>query len=304
MLYKSFFSKDFEHMEKDNNLVILGDSLKVMQSMKNNSVDLIFADEPYNIGKDFGNNHDSWNSTEDYISWNKKWISEAMRILKNSGTIYVMTATQFMPFIDVFMQSEYNVLSRIVWHYDSSGVQSKKMFGSLYEPILMSNKSSTNKFIFNTQDVLVEAKTGAKRKLIDYRKNPPRPYNTKKLPGNVWEFPRVRYKMKEYENHPTQKPESLLERIIKVSSNVGDVVFDPFAGSFTTGAVARKLGRKNISIDMNRDYYKIGLRRLEIAQSYKGEKLQKDLGRKTTNTSKKSRTIDNQLSLQLDMQND
>lgn len=258
------FSKEFEHMEKDDSLAILGNSLDIMNSMKSNSVDLIFADEPYNIGKNFGNNFDSWSSTSDYIDWNKKWISEAMRILKNSGTIYIMTATQFMPFIDVFMQTEYNVLSRVVWHYDSSGVQSKKMFGSLYEPILIANVSAESVFTFNSEDILIEAKTGAKRKLIDYRKNPPRPYNVKKLPGNVWDFSRVRYKMQEYENHPTQKPESLLERIIKVSSNVGDIVFDPFAGSFTTGSVARKLGRKNISIDMNEDYYKIGLRRLEI----------------------------------------
>lgn len=287
-------------MEKANSLAILGDSLTIMKSMKSNSVDLIFADEPYNIGKDFGNNHDSWDSTEDYINWNKEWISEAMRILKDSGTIYIMTATQFMPFIDVFMQSEYNVLSRIVWSYDSSGVQSKKMFGSLYEPILIGNKSSKNPFTFNSEDILVEAKTGAKRKLMDYRKNPPRPYNTSKVPGNVWTFSRVRYRMKEYENHPTQKPEELLERVIKASSNTGDIIFDPFAGSFTTGAVARRLGRQNISIDMNEDYYKIGLRRLEITSNYKGEELQKDLKRKTKNTSKKSIQNDNQLSLQFD----
>lgn len=300
MLYKDMFSNEFEHMEKDDSLAILGDSLDVMNSMKSNSVDLIFADEPYNIGKNFGNNFDSWSSTNDYIDWNKKWISEAMRILKNSGTIYIMTATQFMPFIDVFMQTEYNVLSRVVWHYDSSGVQSKKMFGSLYEPILIANVSTESVFTFNSEDILIEAKTGAKRKLIDYRKNPPRPYNVKKLPGNVWDFSRVRYKMQEYENHPTQKPESLLERIIKVSSNVGDIVFDPFAGSFTTGSVARKLGRKNISIDMNEDYYKIGLRRLEITNHYKGEELKKDLERKTNNKSKKSFDKSNQMSLQLE----
>lgn len=77
--------------------------------------------------------------------------------------------------------------------------------------------------------------------------------------------------MDEYENHPTQKPEKLLERIIKASSNPGDVVFDPFAGSFTTGAVAERFGRKSISIDSEPEFYKIGLRRLGIADSYKGE---------------------------------
>lgn len=300
MLYKNFFSNDFEHMESEDSIVILGESLDVMRSMKSRSVDLIFADEPYNIGKNFGNNYDSWSSKEEYIDWNKKWISEAMRILKDSGTIYIMSATQFMPFIDVFMQDNYNVLSRVVWQYDSSGVQSKKMFGSLYEPILICNKSNKSSYIFNSSDILVETKTGSKRKLMDYRKNPPVPYSTTKVPGNVWNFSRVRYRMHEYENHPTQKPESLLERVIKASSNIGDVIFDPFSGSFTTGAVAKKLGRKSISIDMNYDYYKIGLRRLNITQEYKGEKLQKDLMRKTKNKSKKSRLNENQIKLNLE----
>ena len=289
-MYSDFFGNNkLEHEEKNNQLVVLNDSLKAMKCMKPKSVDLVFADEPYNLGKDFGKGKDSWSTVEDYVTWNKKWISEAMRILKDNGTMYVMSATQFMPFIDLYVQENYHVLSRIVWTYDSSGVQSKKMFGSLYEPILMFTHSKKSKFTFNANDILVEAKTGAKRKLIDYRKNPPQPYNTKKVPGNVWNIPRVRYRMEEYENHPTQKPEKLLERIIKASSNPGDVVFDPFAGSFTTGAVARKLGRKSISIDIEPEFYKIGLRRLKIANVYKGEPLVKQKKRKTNNKSKHDR---------------
>lgn len=198
-----------------------------------------------------------------------------------------MTATQFMPYLDVYVQEKYNVLSRIIWSYDSSGVQSKKMFGSLYEPILMCNKTNKSKYVFNSQDILVEAKTGAKRGLIDYRKDPPQPYNTQKVPGNVWNFSRVRFLMEEYENHPTQKPEQLLERIIKASSNEGDIVLDAFSGSFTTSAVAVKLGRKAIGFDMNLDYVKIGIRRTGISNEYNGESLVKVKERKTNNKSKK-----------------
>ena len=150
-------------------------------------------------------------------------------VLSDNGTMYFMTATQHMPYLDVFASEKYNVLCRIIWSYDSSGVQSKKMYGSLYEPILMISKTSKSSYTFNYEDILVEAKTGAKRKLIDYRKNPPQPYSSQKVPGNVWDFSRVRFKMDEYENHPTQKPEALLERIIKASSNPGDVVLDPFS---------------------------------------------------------------------------
>jgi len=276
------------HEFNRDSLFVLGDSLEVLKNIKSNSINLIFADPPYNIGKDFGNNVDKWDAPDLYVEWCKKWIDECMRILTNNGTMYFMTATQFMSFLDVYASEKYNVLSRIVWSYDSSGVQSKKMYGSLYEPILMINKSKNADYVFNHEDILIEAKTGAVRGLIDYRKDPPQPYNTQKVPGNVWDFSRVRFRMNEYENHPTQKPEALLERIIKASSNKGDIVLDPFSGSFTTSAVALKLGRRAIGIEINPEFYEIGLRRTGLFQEYNGKQLVKDKSRKTTNRSKYS----------------
>lgn len=273
-------------IHNNNSMAILGDSIDVLKKIKSNSVKLIFADAPYNIGKDFGNNHDKWETVDAYISWCKEWIDECIRILTDDGSMYFMTATQHMPFLDIYATQKYNVLCRIVWTYDSSGVQSKKMYGSLYEPILMINKSAKAKYTFNHQDIMVEAKTGATRKLIDYRKDPPQPYNTEKVPGNVWDFSRVRFKMEEYENHPTQKPEALLERIIKASSNPGDVVLDPFSGSFTTSAVAVRLGRVAVGIDLNEEYFEIGLRRTGIVTTYKGKVLVKEKMRKTSAKSK------------------
>lgn len=251
-----------KYQHNDNCMLILGNSMNILKNIKNNSIQLIFADPPYNIGKNFGNNIDRWGSVPDYIEWCKIWIDECMRVLSDTGTMYFMTATQHMSYLDVFVSEKYNVLCRIIWTYDSSSVQSKKIYGSLYEPILMINKANKAAYTFNYRDILVEAKTGSERKLIDYRKNPPQPYNTQKVPSNVWSFNRVRFKMSEYENHPTQKPEKLLERIIKASSNKGDIVLDPFSGTFTTCAVANKLGRKSIGIEINEDYYKIGLKRL------------------------------------------
>lgn len=187
-----------------------------------------------------------------------------------------MTATQFMPYFDIHLRKKLTILSRLVWSYDSSGVQAKKYYGSMYEPILFCVKDKNN-YTFNTNDILVEAKTGAKRKLIDYRKAVPTVYNSEKVPGNVWEFSRVRYRMEEYENHPTQKPISLLERIIKASSNEGDLVLDPFSGTFTTCFVAKELNRNSIGIELQDEYVKIGLRRLQLAEKYKGEKLEKEI---------------------------
>lgn len=281
-----FNNMDFEYLDNENSLIIHSDCLTTLKSIKNECIDLIFADPPYNLGKDFGNNSDNWSDRKEYLNWCYSWIDECFRILKPDGTFYLMNSTQNIPYISVYLQENYYVLNDIIWAYDSSGVQSKKKYGSLYEPIIMAVKDKNAKYTFNYNDILVEAKTGAKRGLIDYRKNPPQPYNAKKVPGNVWEFSRVRFLMEEYENHPSQKPEALLERIIKASSNIGDIVLDPFGGAFTTGAVAIKNNRKIISMDINEEYYKIGLRRTNITREFNGELLKTDRSRKTNNSSK------------------
>ena len=295
-IYESDFA--FEKQESSNSAAILGDSLEVLAQIKPNSVDLIFADPPYGIGKDFGVVKDSFANVSDYQNWAVLWIDECMRILKATGTMYFMSSTQFMPALDRYVDDKYHVINRIIWVYDSSGVQSKSKYGSLYEPILMVTHNQNTKYTFNYQDIMVEARTGAERKLIDYRKTPPQPYSTMKVPGNVWDFSRVRYKMDEYENHPTQKPEALLERIILASSNKGDLVLDPFSGSFATSAVAVRLGRLAVGIDINPDYYKIGLRRTGICSNYNGEILCCDKSRKTKNKSKNDHvTTEGQMTL-------
>jgi adenine-specific DNA-methyltransferase len=256
----------------DITTVYHGDALQTLDYVGDASVDLVFADPPYNIGKKFGDFKDSWPSDEAYAEWCYTWLTLCLRKLKASGSLYVMTSTQAMPYLDLWLRSRTTILSRIVWHYDSSGVQAKHHFGSLYEPILFCVKDPKN-YTFNAEAIEVEAKTGAVRQLIDYRKGTPTLYNTTKVPGNTWYIPRVRYRMAEYEEHPSQKPEALLERIIKASSNEGDLILDPFAGTFTTCAVARRLKRRSIGIEMQPDYIKIGLRRLGLATHFNGEKL-------------------------------
>jgi len=262
----------------DNNghSIIWGDTIFVLENhIADKSVDLIFVDPPYNIGKNFNGIIDKWKSTKEYLEWSYKWINLCIKKLKDNGTIYLMTSTQNIPYFDIYLRDKMQILSRIIWAYDSSGVQARKFFGSLYEPILFAVKDKNN-YTFNAQDILVEARTGAVRKLIDYRKPNPKQYNSQKVPGNVWYMPRVRYRMPEYEIHPSQKPVSLLERIIKVSSNKDDLILDPFAGTFTTCYVAQKLGRKSIGIDIVEEYIKIGLRRLKIITNYNNKPLKRE----------------------------
>lgn len=273
-----YFKKmdDFiDFYEQNGHKLINADVFLGLDSIPNNSVDLVFIDPPYNIGKNFNTTQDKWKTDKDYLMWAYKWIDMCIEKLKNNGSLYIMTSTQFMPYFDIYIREKMTILSRIVWHYDSSGVQAKKYFGSLYEPILFCVKNEKD-YCFNGSEILVEAKTGAKRKLIDYRKPVPTQYNSTKIPGNVWEFPRVRYRMAEYENHPSQKPISLLERIIKASSKKEDVVLDPFSGTFTTSFVCKELERKSIGIDIDESYYKIGLRRVFDIDEYEGKSIRRE----------------------------
>jgi site-specific DNA-methyltransferase (adenine-specific) len=265
-----------EVYKKDDHVIFRGDAIEVLSSkISDNSIDLIFADPPYNIGKSFNGRKDKWETEEAYLQWCYDWFDLCIKKLKDTGSFYLMAATQNMPYFDIYLRKKIHVISRIIWYYDSSGVQARKYFGSLYEPILFCAKDKSE-YTFNADNILVEAKTGAIRRLIDYRKPVPAVYNNQKVPGNVWEIPRVRYRMDEYENHPTQKPVALLERIILASSNAKDVVLDPFSGTFTTSFVAKRLGRKSIGIEIEEEYVKIGLRRLQIEMQFKGEELRRE----------------------------
>ena len=272
-LFDSIIPPMAEKYQTSNASVIHADCLSILPHIPSNTIDLVFADPPYNIGKKFADFRDCWPTILDYVKWCFKWLGECIRILKPTGSLYVMASTQAMPYLDLWLRARLSILSRIVWHYDSSGVQAKSRFGSLYEPILHCVKDNKN-YTFNVDDIVVEARTGAVRNLIDYRKAVPAPYKTTKVPGNTWYIPRVRYRMPEYEAHPAQKPEMLMERIIKASSNRGEIVLDPFGGTFTTCAVAQRLGRVSIGIESQLEYVKIGVRRLEISDRLNGERLQ------------------------------
>lgn len=127
--------------------IIHGDALAELKKLPTESVDLIFADPPYNIGKNFDGLIEAWK--EDlFIDWLLEVIAECHRVLKKQGSMYIMNSTENMPFIDLQCRKLFTIKSRIVWSYDSSGVQAKKHYGSMYEPILMMVKDAKN-YTFN-----------------------------------------------------------------------------------------------------------------------------------------------------------
>jgi DNA modification methylase len=224
--------------------ILQGEAIEKLNEFENESVDLIIADPPYNLNKDYGNKSDS-KSFDEYINFSKEWTNEAKRILKPTGTIYVFMGFRFISYLYQILENDcsLNFNNWICWFY-TQGIGKKKGFSPRHDDILMFTKSKD--FTFNLDDVRVPQKY--------YRSiNNMRGAN----PGDVWEFSHIHYCQENRQKHPTQKPEGLMERMILASSNENDFVVDPFAGSGTTLRVCQQLNRNCIGIELNQDYVKM-----------------------------------------------
>lgn len=224
--------------------ILLGEAVEKLRDLKNESVDLIIADPPYNLNKDYGNKSDS-KSFDEYLRFTKDWTKEATRILKPTGTIYVFMGFRFISYLYQILENDNSLYFNnwICWFY-TQGIGKKKGFSPRHDDILMFTKS--NHFTFNLDEVRVPQKY--------YRSiNNMRGAN----PGDVWEFSHIHYCQENRQNHPTQKPEGLIERMVLASSNANDLVLDPFAGSGTTLRVCQQLNRNCLGIELNADYVKM-----------------------------------------------
>lgn len=235
--------------------VYLGDCIDVMKTLPDKSIDLIFADPPFNIGIKYDVHNDNM-PYEEYYSWSEKWIKESYRLLKDDGTIYIAIGDEFAAEINIILKrTGFYFRNWIIWYY-TFGQSQRKKFNRAHTQILYFVKGG-ERFTFNDKDIRVSSA----RQLIykDKRANP-----IGKIPDDVWQFSRVCGTFKErLGKHPCQMPESLLERIIRVSSNEEDIVLDPFGGTGTTVAVAKKLKRHFITMEISEDYYNLILRRID-----------------------------------------
>lgn len=235
---------------KNNIVVTCGDSLDEMRRLKNDSVDLIIADPPYNLGKKYGNGSDD-REFDEYLDFSRRWIGECKRILAPNGTIYVFVGFRMISYVYQILEKEYgfHFVNWICWHY-TQGIGKTRGFSPRHDDILMFSKTSN--YVFNLDDVRVPQKY--------YRSiNNMRGAN----PGDVWEFSHVHYCNENRQKHPTQKPEGLIERMVLASSNRGDRILDPFAGSGTTLRVCQQTGRRCLGIELNPEYVEGITQRLE-----------------------------------------
>lgn len=236
------------------NKVYLGDCIKTMRGFPQNSADLIFADPPFNIGIKYDKYKDSL-SYDEYYKWSKDWIKETYRVLKKDGSIYIAIGDEFAAEINIILKcTGFYFRNWIIWYY-TFGQNQKKKFNRAHAHIFYFTKNK-EKFKFNGDVIRIPSA----RQLVynDRRANP-----QGKVPDDVWEFSRVCGTFKErLGEHPCQMPEALLERIIKVSSNVNDIVLDPFGGTGTTAAVAKRLKRQYVTIEISENYHEVIVKRL------------------------------------------
>lgn len=230
---------------------VCGDAVQELKKLKDESVDLIVTDPPYNLNKDYGNNNDNL-IFEEYLEFSRLWIKEAVRVLKPNGTIYVFMGMRYISYIYNILEQEFGLhfKSWITWYY-TQGIGKTKGYSPRHDDILMFTKDE-KKYTFNLDDIRVPQKF--------YRSvNNMRGAN----PGNVWQFSHMHYCNKNRKMHPTQKPEGLYERMILASSKEGDLVLDPFLGSGTLLRVCQNINRSAIGYDINPEYINMSTERLK-----------------------------------------
>jgi site-specific DNA-methyltransferase (adenine-specific) len=255
--------------EKSGNVLFEGNSLEWFESIEDESVDLIFADPPYNIKKA---DWDKFESQEEYIKWSMSWIKQASRILKPTGSLYVCGFTEILADIKHPSMKYFRGCKWIIWYYKNKANLGKD-WGRSHESILHLRKTRT--FTMNIDDVRIPYGTHT----LKYPSHPqaltsqygngddndriwtPHPKGAK--PKDVIEVPTTCNGMKEKTPHPTQKPEELLRKIVMASSNEGDLVVDPFSGSGTTLVVAEQLRRRWMGCELDHDYNEWAIERLE-----------------------------------------
>ena len=249
------------------NNIVLGDSIEIMKQIPDNSIDLIFADPPYNLQLEndlyrpnetrvngVSEQWDKFKSFKDYDDFTFKWLNECKRILKKSGTIWVIGSYHNIFRVGKIMQDlGYWILNDIIWIKTNPMPNFKgTRFNNAHETLIWASKDKESRYTFNYKTM--------------------KTYNDDLQMRSDWYIPicqgEERIKLNGQKIHPTQKPEALLYRVITATLNPNDIILDPFAGTGTTLTVAKKLGRSFIGIEKEQLYVNACKERLSKTKSY------------------------------------
>jgi DNA modification methylase len=265
--------------------ILTGDCLKHLADLPAGCVDLAFADPPFNIGYEYDVYHDR-RAREDYLRWTDRWLAAVKRVLKADGSFYVAIGDEYAAEMKVRLD-ELGLTMRnwIVWHY-TFGVNCTRKFNRSHAHIFY-YVADPKHFTFDAKAVRVPS--ARQTTYADRRANPAgklpddtwvlRPQEEQRCfapDGDTWYVARVCGTFKERTGHPCQMPEAVLERIVKVSSNAGDLVLDPFAGSGTTLATAKRLGRHYLGIELSEEYAEQVRERLRAVEPQRTQRTQRE----------------------------
>jgi site-specific DNA-methyltransferase (adenine-specific) len=254
----------------------LGDALEVLAGLPEQSVDLIFADPPYNLSNGGFSCHSGVRVSVDKASWDKsrgialdfelhdRWIDACRRVLQPNGSLWISGTYHSIYACGYALQRQgWHIVNDICWYKPNAAPNlSCRMFTASHETLIWARRDKAAKHVFN-YDLMRKG---------DWEED------TLKRPGkqmrSVWSVPTPRKDEKRYGKHPTQKPEDLLDRIVLAASEPGAMVLDPFCGSATTGIAALRHGREFIGIDLERDYLdRMAIPRLEDQLKCSGRSL-------------------------------
>jgi DNA modification methylase len=243
--------------------VLSGDCVELLERVPAGSVDLAFADPPFNIGYDY-DHYDDRRGREEYLEWAERWLGAVRRVLKPSGSFFLAIGDEYVAEHKVRLDAlGLTMRNWIVWHY-TFGVHCEKKFSRSHAHILY-YVVDPKRYTFNADAIRVPS--ARQTTYADRRANPKgkvpddtwvlRPQEDERFfqaATDTWYVSRVCGTFKERVDHPCQMPEALLERIVRVASNPGDVVLDPFAGSGTTLAAAKRLRRRFLGMELSENY--------------------------------------------------
>lgn len=247
--------------------VVCGDAFTALRRLSGTSFDLLFGDPPYNLTKAFGKETFRETTSDEYEAWLDSWLSLCVPLLKPTASVYICGDWRSSSAIQRVGSKYFKLQNRITWEREK-GRGAKRNWKNAAEDIWFFTVS--DEFTFNLDAVKIRRKV-----LAPYKENgKPKDWNAATNgnfrdthPSNIWTDISVPFwSMPENTDHPTQKPEKLLAKIILASTNPGDLILDPFAGSGTTAVTAKKLGRDFVAIESDEQYCLIGQKRLDLAE--------------------------------------
>ena len=241
------------------------DALTGIVRVADASVDLVIADPPYGLGKDYGNDSDRL-GVHEYLAWSRRWIDAVVPKLTANGSLYVFLTWQHSPEVFSYLKTHLAMVNEIIWdrRVPSMGGSTRK-FSSVHDNIGFFVKSRD--YYFDVDAVRIpydaETKKARSRSIFVGAKWLEVGYN----PKDVWSVSRLHRQHGERENHPTQKPLEIIERMVLASCPEGGTVLDPFMGSGTTAAAAVLHGRRFVGFELNPEYFRIVEKRMAEARN-------------------------------------